>query len=144
MHYWDTSTLAKLYVNEADSTLFSAHLGATGAISSSELVRWEVFRVLARKEAEGVIPTGATEPIFARFESDVAAGGIALLPMDAATEDRFRKLTLRLHRLSPPVFARTLDGIHLATADLHNAAEFVVADTNLRKCAMAIGLKVYP
>jgi predicted nucleic acid-binding protein len=64
--------------------------------------------------------------------------------MDGAVEERFRNLTLRLHRLAPPVFTRTLDAIHLATADSRAAAEFVVTDINLRRCAVTIGLKVFP
>ena len=65
MQYWDTSALAKLYVSEPDSAQFAAYLAATGPITTSELARWELFRVLARKEAEGLIPTGAAEAILA-------------------------------------------------------------------------------
>jgi len=42
------------------------------------------------------------------------------------------------------LFTRTLDGIHVAAADLHAATEFVSTDLNLRKCAAALGLSVYP
>ena len=61
MQYWDTSTLAKLYVSESDSAQFAAYLAATGPVTTSELARWELFRVLARKEAESMLPTGAAE-----------------------------------------------------------------------------------
>jgi predicted nucleic acid-binding protein len=144
MHYWDTSALAKLYVAESDSAQFQSHLAATGSATTSVLAQWEIFRVFARKEAESVIIPGAAEVIFAKFEADVVAGRLVLLPMDDAVEDRFRNLTLRLHRLAPPVFTRTLDAIHLATADSGGAAEFVVTDISLRKCAVAIGLKIFP
>jgi predicted nucleic acid-binding protein len=144
MHYWDTSTLVKLHVSEADSSSFVSHLAGMGPATISELARWEVFRVFARKEADGGIAVGAAEQVFARFEADVAAGRVTLLPLDAATEEHFRKLTLRLHRLSPTVCTRTLDAIHLATAELHHAVELVATDRNMRKCATAIGLKVYP
>src|SRR5882672_107019 len=111
MQYWDTSTLAKLYVAESDSTQFQSHLAATGPATTSELARWEIFRVFARKEADKLIAAGAAEVVFAKFESDVASGRVTLLPIDHATEYRFRKLGLQLHRLSPPVFTRTLDAI---------------------------------
>ena len=78
MHYWDTSTLAKLYVAESDSAQFQSHLAATGSAATSVLARWEIFRVLARKEAEKVIIPGAAEVIFAKFEADIAASRVVL------------------------------------------------------------------
>jgi predicted nucleic acid-binding protein len=144
MQYWDTATLAKLYVVEPDSAQFAAHMVATGPITTSELARWELFRVLARKEADGLIPSGAAEALFASFISDAAAGEIELMPISPPLETRFRQLVLRLYRLSPPLLVRTLDGIHLATADFHGADALVTTDVNMRKCASAIGIPLYP
>ena len=144
MHYWDTSTLAKLYVAESDSAQFSAHWSQTGVITTSTLTRWEFFCVLARKESGGLISSGAAEVIFNEFLADVASGAVVLVPMSDPVEERFRNLVLRLCRSQPPLLTRTLDGIHIATSDLHGAAEFVSTDGNLRKCATAIGLKVFP
>jgi hypothetical protein len=103
-----------------------------------------IFRVFSRKEADKALAPGAAEILFAKFETDVAAGRIMLMPMDATLEERFRSLTLRLHRLALPVFTRTLDAIHLVTADIHGAKELIATDLNLRKCATAIGLGVFP
>ncbi len=125
MHYWDTSTLGKLYVSEADSPKFTTHLTATGPATTFELARWGMFRAFARKEADQVSATGAAEAVFARFEVDVASGRVTPLPMSAAIEERFRKLALTLHRLTPPVFTRTLDAIYLATAELHQAGDLL-------------------
>ncbi len=144
MRYWDTSTLAKLYVAESDSPQLSAHWSQTGVITTSVLARWELFCVLARKEADGLIPSGAAEIVFSEFLADVTGGTVVLIPMQEAEEDRFRHLVLRLGRSQPPVFTRTLDGIHLATAALHGATEIVSTDLNMRRCATAIGLAVYP
>ena len=144
MHYWDTSTLVKLYVSETDSLQFATHLATTGPATTSELARWEIFRVFARKEADQVITSGGAEAVFARFEADVASSRVTLLPMNRAIEDRYRQIALRLHRFTPPILTRTLDGIHLATADLSQAVELVATDGNLRKCAAAIGMKVFP
>jgi uncharacterized protein with PIN domain len=144
MRYWDTSTLAKLYVAESDSPQFSAHWAQTGVITTSTLARWEISCILARKEADGLIPSGAAEIIFNEFLTDVGGGGVVLVPMHEAEEDRFRNLVLRLYRSKPPLFTRTLDGIHVATADLHGASELVSTDLHMRRCAAAIGLAVYP
>src|SRR5256885_955563 len=116
MRYWDTSTLAKLYVAESDSPQFSAHWSQTGVITTSALARWELFSVLARKEADGLIPSGSVEIIFSEFLADIASGTVVLVPMHEAEEYRFRNLVLQLCRSKPPLFIRTLDGIHVATA----------------------------
>jgi predicted nucleic acid-binding protein len=144
MRYWDTSTLAKLYVSEPDSKIFETHLSATGTAVTSELARWELFRVAARKEAQGFVGAGTADIIFARFLADVAAGKMTLVPFDEAVESRYRHLVLQLHRLKPPLVARTLDCIHLATAVLVGAEEVVVTDAGFRKAAAVIGLKVFP
>ena len=144
MRYWDTSALAKLYVAESDSPQFSTYWSQTGLITTSALARSELFCVLARKEADGLIPSGAAEVIFGEFLADVAGGTAVLIPMHEAEEDRFRNLVLRFYRSKPPLFTRTLDGIHVATADLHGATEIVSTDLNMRRCAAAIGLAVYP
>lgn len=144
MFYWDTSTLAKLYVSEPDSGLFETHLADTGPAVTSELTRWELFRVAARKEAQGFISEGKAEIVFSKFLADVLAGKITLVPFDETVESRYRDLVLRLHRLKPPIATRTLDCIHIATAELIGAKEIVVTDTGLRKAASALGLKVFP
>lgn len=72
--------MVKLYVAEPDSGQFVSHLAATGSAASSALARWEIFRVFARKEADNVVIPGGAEAIFAKFETDVAAGRIDLLP----------------------------------------------------------------
>jgi len=144
MHYWDTSTLAKLYISEPDSTLFEGHLASAGTAVTSELTRWEFFRVAARKEAEGYIGAGKAEVVFARFLADVAVGRVTLLPFDETLENRYRDLVLRLHRLKPPIMSRTLDCMHLATAELTGAEEMVATDAGLRKAAGALGIKIFP
>ena len=144
MRYWDTSTLAKLYFSEADSNVFADHLASTGAAVTSELTRWELFRVAAKKEAEGSIKARTAETVFARFLADVAVGKITLVPFHELVEARYRNLVLRLHRLTPPIKARTLDCIHIATAELVGAEELVVTDTGFRKAATALGLKIFP
>jgi predicted nucleic acid-binding protein len=143
MECWDTSALVKLYVSEPDSAQFEAR-ASTSSLVCSELARWELFRVLTRKEAEGIIVSGAAQKIFSKFLADVSAGNVRLTPMDQNLESRFRQLVVRLHSLSPPLVVRTLDGIHLANADLQGATEFVATDANMRKCAAAIGLKLFP
>jgi hypothetical protein len=101
MRYWDASTLAKLYCSEPDSSLFIRHMQAAGEAVSSELVRWELFRVFVRKEADGMIGAGQAEVVFQRFLTDVQDGTLSLIPW-SPLEDRFRHTVTRLHRHEPP------------------------------------------
>jgi hypothetical protein len=143
MQYWDTSTLLKLYVPEPDSQQFAAHVAPPG-VHASELARWELMRAIARKEMEHAIPAMSSEAVFSRFLADVSARRVLLVPFDAAIESRFRHLVLQLHRRQPPVVIRTLDAIHLPSADLLPAAEVVSTDPHMRAGATAIGLKIFP
>ena len=143
MQYWDTSTLLKLFVPEADSPLFAAHLSQS-AICISHVGQAEMLRAIARKEMEGAIPTMSAETAFGKFLADVSAGRIVVLPFDARVETHFRTLVLQLHRQHPPVVVRTLDAIHLATAHLLPADEVVTMDGLMRAGATALRLKLFP
>jgi predicted nucleic acid-binding protein len=143
MQYWDTSALLKLFVPEADSSLFAAHL-AQSAICISQVGQAEMMRAMARKEAEGAIPAMSAEAAFGQFLADVSAGRIAIVPFDARIEAHFRTLVLQFHRCRPPVVVRTLDAIHLATAHLLATDEVVSTDGHMRAGASALGLKLFP
>jgi predicted nucleic acid-binding protein len=144
MDYWDSSALAKLYVPEPDSVRFVLQLSVGGSFMTSELARWELFRVLARKEKEGALPAGATGRTFAAFLSAAGLGEIVLRTMDDSVEARFRSLVLELIRRPQPVLIRTFDGIHLATASLWKATTFVASDHGLRRAAAAAGFALFP
>jgi uncharacterized protein with PIN domain len=74
MSYWDTSALAKLYVNEPDSVDFEIHAASSGLISTSETGRLELRTVLRRREAEGSLSAGSTELMHTSFCTLIAAG----------------------------------------------------------------------
>lgn len=142
MQYWDKSTLLKLFVPESDSTLYAAHVAS--AICVSQVGQAEMLRAIVRKEMEGAIPAMSAETAFGRFLTDVSTGRIIVLPFDARTETEFRALILQLPRRKPPIVVRTLDAIHLATAQLLPADEVVTLDSHMRAGAAAFGLKLFP
>jgi hypothetical protein len=57
----------------------------------SELTRWEFFRVLVRKETEGMIPRGGTQTIYSKFLSDVSTGKIRLTLWTAVLSPDFNR-----------------------------------------------------
>jgi hypothetical protein len=71
-------------------------------VTTSELGRWEIFRVLNRKESEGAISPGSAELIFQQFLADVVGGAVTLIPMSSAVEDRFRHILVRLSHPTTP------------------------------------------
>jgi uncharacterized protein with PIN domain len=60
MAYWDTSCLVKLYVPEADSAVFTAHISGGATVVTSAIARLELWATLRRKEAAG--PSGGCRP----------------------------------------------------------------------------------
>lgn len=143
MQYWDTSALLKLYIPEPDSPVLAAHLSQS-PICISQIGQAEMLRAIARKELNGAIPAMSAEMAFGKFLGDVSAGRIVVFPFDAPVEAHFRKLVLQLHRQQVPVVVRTLDAIHLATADLLPADEVVTLDSHMRAGATSLGLRLFP
>ncbi|HRQ87888.1 MAG TPA: type II toxin-antitoxin system VapC family toxin [Bacteroidia bacterium] len=144
MSYWDTSCLLKLYVAEPDSALFEAHALAAHPLMSSEIARFELWTALRRKEAEGRIAPDAAAALFRCFETDCRTGEIVLVPIDEEVRSGFDAIVGNCHGQSPPIFIRTLDAIHLASARAAGEAEIVTTDLRLRDAAIFEGFDVFP
>jgi len=74
MSYWDTSALAKLYIQEPDSSGFERFATTGSRIVVSEIVRWELRTVLRRREAEGALKPGSAKMMHEAFCSLIASG----------------------------------------------------------------------
>jgi uncharacterized protein len=124
--YFDTSAVVKLVVPEAETVALQTWMKARGGTTffSSQLLRIELLRAVAR-----------TVPVRTDLAREVLKG-FALLRID----DEIVEGAEALH---PPIL-RTLDAIHLATAQLlrQHVTAFVAYDARLIEAATAIGLKV--
>ncbi len=144
MSYWDTSALAKLYVQEADSVVFENHAAQASIITVSETGRLELRAVLRRREAGGSLSPGSTETMHASFCALITSGPFKEEPITPELEaDYFAILDSCLSH-SPPIFLRTNDGLHLAAARRANESEIVSTDKGLRKAALFLGFTVFP
>jgi predicted nucleic acid-binding protein len=134
--YLDTSALAKLYVQEADSDdLDSALLGRRDLLIS-ELALTELTSSLTRRVREGIVEAAAARRIYQQVFRDVRAGEYRLLDMTAATHREAERLLLTMGRHAP---LRAADSLHLATAALGEARALVTYDRQMHAAASALG-----
>ena len=144
MSYWDTSALVKLFVAEADSAQFQQFAGSAARIVTAAIARFEARTVFRRREAEGALPAGEAAALSADLDRDVANGRVVMQASDAAVERDFAKVLEKCFSPTSPVFIRTNDALHLASAIAAGETEFVTADLRQRAAAKLMGLTVQP
>jgi|CXWL01.1.fsa_nt_gi predicted nucleic acid-binding protein len=143
--FWETSSAAKLYLNEIGSEWVTARMGeGEGAISA--LVHAEMASLLARRCAEGEFDADIRDEIYGRYLGDTNRFEVL------EVTDGILKASARL--ILSGIFGtrvRASDAIHLATAQRWfeqarrlniESGAFVVADKALRDAAVALGLAV--
>lgn len=145
MSYWDTSTLVKLYVKEADSTTFENYfLGQPDAPSTSEITLYEAHATFRRKEMHGLIPNGGAQSLYSQFVQDIAAAHFKLVSFNANVEPEYSRVLSACYARNPAIPMRTLDAIHLACAKLAGETEIVATDRTLRLGAKQLGFALFP
>ena len=89
MAYWDTSTLVKLYAKEPDSALFEAQAMSTAAVAvASRIALYEARATFQRKEAEGILQSGAAQKLYSELLQDVGTGEVRLVELGPDMELR--------------------------------------------------------
>ncbi len=144
MSYWDTATLSKLYLTEADSPAFAQKAANATVIVTAKLALHEMRRVAFRKESDGLIPAGTAEVVLSQVDRDIAAGQIRVVEMDTQAEAEFNAIMARCYRHAPPIPIRTFDAIHLATARVAGETELVATDKRMREAAKLLGFSFFP
>jgi predicted nucleic acid-binding protein len=143
-YYFDSSALVKRYHQEHRSadveTLFNE---PDGRFLISRLALVEVYSSFARLVRERILNESDFSKLIARLAGDVAAGLLLVVAVSSRRLDDAAKI-LATHGLKNNV--RTLDAIHLATAQALNGrtrlAGFVAADKKLLQAANVSGLSV--
>lgn len=138
--YLDSCILVKLLVVELDSEFFISSLEGQPLVTS-ELVRTEVFSALLARERAGKISAKDRRLAWREFETRIAAKEIRIENLNSLV---LHKATHLLERCHPKVPLRTLDAIHLATADLCHDFPLVTTDARLRDAATLLGFSVFP
>ncbi len=138
--YLDSCILVKLLTVEPDSEFF-AHALEGQPVSTSELAQTEVFSALLARERAGNISGRDRQRAWREFSDRVTSGEIRIEPLNPIVQRKARQLLERCH---PAVPLRTLDALHLATADLCQDFPLVTTDARLRDAAVMAGFPLFP
>jgi predicted nucleic acid-binding protein len=108
---------------------------------TSELAQTEIFSALLARERAGKINANDRRRAWREFLSRVESKEIRLEPLNSIV---LRKAIHALDHCHPEVPLRTLDAIHLATADLCHDFPLATTDNCLRDAATLMGFSVFP
>ncbi len=138
MHYFDTSFLAPLILQEATSSKVERLIAGlpAGELAVSHLTRIEFSSLLAREVRMGGLDGEAARSADAQFETMVRESFTVLLPN--ADDFDLAKAYLANHASG----LRAADALHLAVAKNHRGETIYTLDKTLLKAAKLLGLPV--
>ena len=136
--YFDTSALAKWYLNEPRSDDVEKYIQEHGPVAVSDLTVVEMRYLLARRRRERDIDSRTEIKIFATFQEDIRQKYLIChpLPSDIAVG------AINLLSVLPDVPLRTLDALHLVVVKEIQADTLATADKIMASGAKAMGLSV--
>lgn len=138
--YLDSCIIVKLLVAEPDSEFFINSLSGK-VLVASELALTEVFSALLARERTGTISAADRRLAWREFEARIEAKEIRIENLNSLV---LRKASRCLEDCHPQIPLRTLDAIHLATADLCHDFPVATTDGRLRDAATLLGFAVFP
>jgi predicted nucleic acid-binding protein len=134
--YLDSCVIVKLVSHEIESAAYHAVV-AGHPVVTSELAVAEVRSALLTKERAGRISRQARQAGWRLFQDKVHGHEFRLLPLDRRVIERAGAVIEQCH---PHVALRTLDAIHVATAELHGGEPMCSSDQRVCEAAEFIGL----
>ncbi len=138
--YLDSCILVKLLAPEPDSHMLEKALRGQPLVTS-ELATTEVASALLARERAGGLKPRDRERAMQQLQEWIRTEEIVVAPLDGSV---LRRATRLLEQCHPEVPLRTLDSIHLATADRLLEGPLCTTDRRLRDAAAHIGLEVFP
>jgi uncharacterized protein len=135
--YFDTSALAKWYINERGSDEVEEFITTQGPVAISDLTMVEMRSLLARRKREGHFNSSLEMEIFSTFQEDIRRKIIICHPLPSGLAAAMHLL----NRLSDSSLT-TLDAWHLAIVGEIGAEIVATADRIMAEAAEALGLEV--
>jgi len=136
--YFDTSALAKWYLNESFSEDVERYLMEHGPVAISDLTVVEMRSLLARRRRGKHVDPKLETRVLATFEDDIRRGFLIRHPMPATTAAG----AVNLISILPDVPLRTLDAMHLVIAREIDASILATADRIMAAGAHEMGISV--
>jgi predicted nucleic acid-binding protein len=143
--YWDTSCVLPLYIPEPGSAELSELAGSQSEpLASSQILGFEFLFAVHARVARKEVPESFASKVQRKFLSDLDAGRFLLIPLGEDLLVQVVQMTARLAKRAQVPELRTLDGIHLVTAQKLGSEEVVTNDKRMRKAAQTLGMGVLP
>ena len=138
MIYFDTSYIAKCYLNETGSSAVRQLAQSQPELACSEYGRIGVASTFHRNLREGLLTDTQFKVLVRQFESDDRTGVWIWLPL---TSDLCRKAASRIKAMPAAIFIRAGDALHLTSAAENGFLEIYSNDRHLQAAASRFGLK---
>lgn len=138
--YLDTCVLVKLVSPEPDSEPWH-DLVLGQPIVTSELAVAEVRSALLAKERMGRIAPRSRDESWRLFQAKLRDQEFVLLPLDRRIVERAGSVIEQCHLQVP---LRTLDALHVATAELHGGEAMASSDQRVCEACELLGLPLAP
>jgi predicted nucleic acid-binding protein len=138
--YLDSCVIVKLVSHEPDSEAYHRTVAGQWVVTS-ELAVAEVRSALLTKERAGRISRQARLAGWRMFQEKLRDQEIELLPLSRQVIERAGAVIDQCH---PSVALRTLDAIHVATAELHGGDTMCSSDQRVCEASEFIGLALVP
>jgi uncharacterized protein len=136
--YFDTSALAKWYLNEENSDEVEKYIQEYGPVAISELTVVEMRSLLARRRRERAIDSKMEARVFGVFDEDIRQKFLICHPLP----EGLMGSAVNLFSILPDVPLRTLDALHLLIAKEIRADIIATADRVMAEAAGAMGFSV--
>ena len=136
--YLDSCVIVKLVSHEPDSEAYHAIVDGN-SVATSELAVAEVRSALLAKERSGRISRADRMKGWRLFQDKVRDQEFVLLPLNRHVIERAGAVIDQCH---PQVALRTLDAIHVATAELHGGEQMCSSDQRVCDASDFIGLSL--
>lgn len=136
--YFDTSALAKWYINESKSDEVEKYIQNHGPVDISEITVVEMRTLLARRRREKNISARIENKIFATFQDDIRLRFLNCHPLPSG----LAAAAINLISVLSDIPLRTLDALHLVIAEEIQAGVLATADRIMARGAEKMNFNV--